>query len=180
MLLGSDDGWQTLWNLLDQDPETNAFRHDLARAMPFTGRNPLCYVFHESSYADGHSTNWAAEAVEPGGFHADPTLLTGEHVGRGWADTVPAFRPRREVGDAMAPVSWPKLSGADVIADSGVGGAAAVYVNDLFVPYEFSMETAALLPEVKVWATSEHEHSGLRTGPVLAKLLDLAHGRVAR
>src|SRR5699024_6138409 len=62
MLLGSDDGWQTLWSLLDQDPATNAFRHDLARAMPFTGRNPLYYVFHESSYADGHPTNWAAEA----------------------------------------------------------------------------------------------------------------------
>src|SRR5699024_4275248 len=77
-------------------------------------------------------------------------------------------------------VSWPKLYCADAIAASGVGGAAAVYVNDLFVPYEFSMETAALLPGVKVWATSEHEHSGLRTGPVLAKLLDLAHDRVAR
>jgi len=180
MLLGSDHGWQTLWSLLDQEPATNAFRHDLAAAMPFTGRNPLYYVFHESSYADGHSTNWAAEAVEPEDFHADPTLLTGEHVRRDWADTVPAFQPWREVVDAMAQVSWPQLYDADVIAGAGVGGAAAVYVNDLFVPYEFSMETAALLPEVKVWATSEHEHSGLRTGPVLAKLLDLAHDRVAR
>ncbi len=180
MLLGSDDGWQTLWSLLDQDPATNAFRHDLARAMPFTGRNPLYYVFHESSYADGHPTNWAAEAVEPEDFRADPTLLTGEHVRRDWADTVPAFQPWREVVDAMAQVAWPKLYDANVIAGSGVSGAAAVYVNDLFVPYEFSMETAALLPGVKVWATSEHEHSGLRTGPVLAKLLDLAHDRAAR
>src|SRR5699024_8946814 len=64
MLLEADDGWQTLWSLLDQGPATNAFRHDLAGAMPSTGRNPLYYVFHESSYADGHPTNWAAEAVE--------------------------------------------------------------------------------------------------------------------
>src|SRR5699024_7620090 len=180
MLLGSDHGWQTLWSLLDQEPATNAFRHDLAAAMPFTGRNPLYYVFHESSYADGHSTNWAAETVEPEDFRDDPTLLTGEHVRRDWADTVPAFQPWREVVHAMAEVDWPKLYDAAAIADSDVRGAAAVYVNDLFVPHEFSIETAELLPNVKVWVTSEHEHSGLRTGPVLAKLLDLGHDRVIR
>lgn len=180
MLLGSDDGWQTLWALLDQDPQTNAFRYDLDSALPFSGRNPLYYVFHESSYADGHPTNWAAEAVEPEDFRADATLLTGEHVRRDWADTVPAFQPWREVVEAMAEVAWPKVYDAGAIVNSGVHGAASVYVNDLFVPYEFSMETAALLPNVKVWATTEHEHSGLRTGPVLAKLIDLAHDRLAR
>src|SRR5690625_5885652 len=95
MLLGSDDGWQTLWNLLDQDPETNAFRHDLARAMPFTGRNPLYYVFHESSYADGHSTYWAAEAGGPEGFHDELIQITGGHAHRDWADSYSAFVPSR-------------------------------------------------------------------------------------
>lgn len=180
MLLGSDHGWQTLWALLEHDPDTNAFRHDLAAAMPYTGRNPLYYVFHESSYADGHPTRWAAEVVEPEDFLADPTLLTGEHVRRDWAETVPAFMPWRDVVHAMAEVPWPKVYDAEKIAASGVRGAASVYVNDLFVPYEYSMETAALLPGVKVWATTEHEHSGLRTGPVLKKLFDLGHDRAIR
>lgn len=61
MLLGSDTGWQTLWALLDQDPQTNAFRYDLAAALPYSPRNPLYYVLHESSYADGYATRWAAE-----------------------------------------------------------------------------------------------------------------------
>ena len=180
MLLGSDNGWQTLWSLLDQDPGTNAFRHDLAAALPFTGRNPLYYVLHESCYADGAVTNWAAERAEPEDFRDDPTLLTGEHVRREWAETVPALRPWREVALGLAEVPWPRLYDPDAIAESEVGGAAAVYVNDLYVPFEFSMVTAGLMPHVEVWATSAYEHSGLRTGAVLGKLLDLGRGRVIR
>src|SRR5699024_12838945 len=94
--------------------------------MPFTGRNPLYYVFHESSYADGHPTNWAAEAVEPEDFRADPTLLTGEHVRPDWADTVPPCQPWREVVQAMAQGTQPKLYCPHANAPSGVGGAAAL------------------------------------------------------
>ncbi|MGV8845057.1 alpha/beta fold hydrolase [Tessaracoccus sp.] len=180
MLLGSDDGWQTLWSLLDQDPCTNAFRHDLAAALPYRGRNPLYYVLHESSYADGVATNWAAERAEPEDFAADPTLLTGEHVRRDWAKTVPAFQPWQEVADALARVEWPKLYDAGAIAASGVAGAAAVYHNDLFVPVEHSLATAHLMSGVAVRVTSEHEHSGLRTGDVLTQLIDMAAGRLIR
>ncbi len=180
MLLGSDHGWQTLWGILDQDPVTNASRHDLASAMPFRGRNPLYYVLHESSYADGVVTNWAAERAEPEDFKADPTLLTGEHIRQDWAETVPAFQPWAEVADALAQVEWPKLYGAEAIAASGVEGAAAVYYDDRFVPVEHSMATAALMPGVRVRVTSEHEHSGLRTGDVLPMLFDLADGRLVR
>lgn len=180
LLLGSDHGWQTLWALLDQDPATNAFLHDLVAALPYRGRNPLYYVLHESSYADGVVTNWAAERVEPDDFRQDPTLLTGEHVRREWAETVPAFRPWREVAEALAHVEWPQLYDAEVIAGSGIRGAAAVYYNDLFVPIEYSMDTAGLMPGVAVRVTSEHEHSGLRTGDVLSQLIELADGRIAR
>ena len=180
MLLGSDDGWQTLTSLLEQDPATNAFRHDLSAAMPFRGRNPLYYVLHESSYADGVVTNWAAERAEPDDFREDPTLLTGEHVRREWAETVPAFQPWREVAESLAHVEWPKLYDADAIAASGIRGAAAVYYNDLFVPVEHSMATAELMPEVRVRVTSQYEHSGLRTGDVLSELIELAEGRLVR
>ncbi len=180
MLLGSDHGWQTLWKILDQEPATNAFRHDLAAALPFRGRNPMYYVLHESSYADGVVTNWAAERAEPDDFRADSTLLTGEHVRREWADTVPDLQPWREVADALAAVEWPKLYDSEAIAASGIEGAAAVYYDDRFVPVEHSMATAALMPHVLVRVTSEHEHSGLRTGNVLPVLFDLAEGRLVR
>lgn len=178
--LGSDHGWQSLWSVLEHDPNTNAFRYDLAALMPYGGRNPLYYVFHESSYADGFATNWSAERTEPTDFVDDVTLFTGEHVRREWADTVPAFQPWKGVVDRLAGFEWPKLYDAEAIRASDATGAAAVYVNDLYVPLEFSMETAALMPYVKTWVTSEHEHSGLRTGNVLPHLIDLALDRAVR
>jgi hypothetical protein len=81
---------------------------------------------------------------------------------------------------AIAEVEWPKLYDAERIAASGARGAAAVYVHDVFVPLEFSMETAALVPGILPWITSEHEHNGLRAGSVLPRLIDLAHGRRVR
>ncbi|MBD8058231.1 alpha/beta fold hydrolase [Cellulomonas sp. JH27-2] len=180
MLLGSNDGWQTLWQLLELGPRTNAFRHDLAAALPFNVRNPMYYVLHESSYADGNVTDWSAERTEPDDFRADPTLLTGEHVRREWLDTVPGLRPWKDVALALAKHEWPTIYDADALAASEARGAAAVYVNDLFVPLEYSLETARLLPGVTPWVTSEHEHSGLRSGDVLKRLIDLAHGRRVR
>lgn len=180
-LLGSNDGWQTLWSLLEHEPHTNAFRHDFAAAMPFDARNPLYYVFHESSYADGHATRWSADRVEPDDFREDPTLLTGEHARREWLDTVPGLLPWREVTLALAEVEWPRLYDAAAIEASGARGAAAVYVHDVYVPFEFSIETAGLLPGVRPWITSEHEHNGLRSSKdVLTRLIDLAHGRRVR
>ncbi|WP_219844587.1 alpha/beta fold hydrolase [Microbacterium sp. MYb72] len=178
--LGTNDGWQTLWSLLERDPSSNAFRYDLMHAMPFDGRNPLYFAFHESSYASGEATRWSAERVEPADFVEDVTLFTGEHIRREWTETVPAFQPWREVVLELAEFEWPSIYDADTIAASGATGAAAVYVNDVYVPLEFSLETAALLPGVQLWVTSEHEHNGLRSGPVLSHLVDLAQGRRLR
>ena len=178
--LGTNDGWQTLWSILERDPSSNAFRYDLMHAMPYDGRNPLYFAFHESSYADGHATRWSAERTEPTDFRDDPTLFTGEHIRREWTETVPAFQPWRDVALHLAEFEWPSIYDAAAISASGATGAAAVYINDVYVPYEFSLETAKLLPGVQLWQTSEHEHNGLRSGPVLSHLIDLAQGRRVR
>lgn len=178
--LGTNDGWQILWSILERDPSSNAFRYDLLHAMPYDGRNPLYFAFHESSYADGHATRWSAERTEPTDFRDDPTLFTGEHIRREWTETVPAFQPWRDVALHLAEFEWPSIYDAAAISASGATGAAAVYINDVYVPYEFSLETAKLIPGVQLWQTSEHEHNGLRSGPVLSHLIDLAHGRRVR
>lgn len=178
--LGTNDGWQTVWSLLERDPASNAFRHDLMHSMPYGGRNPLYFAFHESSYASGQATRWSAERTEPQDFRDDVTLFTGEHIRREWTETVPAFQPWRDVTLALADFEWPRIYNEVAIATSGATGAAAVYVNDVYVPMEFSLETAQLLPGVELWVTSEHEHNGVRSGPVLTHLIDLAHGRRIR
>lgn len=181
-LLGSDHGWARLHWLLELDPASNAFRHDLADALAYGGRNPLYYVFHESSYADGCTTDWSAERTEPEDFRTDVTLLTGEHVRAEWCDTVPAFQPWADVTRILAKHPWPRLYDADALQASDAIGAAAVYVNDAYVPLEFSRETGALLPGVRQWITSEYEHSGLRTSGrrVAERLFALADGRELR
>lgn len=178
MLLGSNDGWLSLFNLLEQDPRTTAFRHDLAALLPFGARNPLYYVLHESSMADGVVTDWAAERAMPTDFAEDPTLLTGEHVSREWLETVPGLRPWAPVARELAGQPWNHLYDPVALEESGARGAAAVYVNDAYVPLEYSRETAGFVPGVRTWVTSEHEHNGLRAsdGAVLARLFELADG----
>lgn len=180
--LGTDDGWLAVHDLLELDPDSNAFVHDLAGLMPFGARNPLYYVLHESSYADGVVTGWSAERTLPDDFREDTTLLTGEHVFREWLDTVPELRPWKEVALALAEHQWPSLYDAAALEASGATGAAAVYVNDVFVPLELSLETARHLPEVELYVTSEHEHNGLRSsdGAVLRHLIDLVQHRRLR
>ncbi|CCI83417.1 alpha/beta fold hydrolase [Corynebacterium otitidis] len=181
-LLGTNDGWQQLAALLDLGPKHPAFAHDLAGLLPFDGRNPLYYVLHESSYANGEATNWAAERALPEEFVKDSSLFTGEHVFSEWADTVPAFRPWREAAAELAGWEWPTLWEPEALAESGMKGAAAIYATDAFVPLRFSLETADLLPGVERLVTSEHEHNGLRAsgGKVLRHLFELADGTRAR
>jgi pimeloyl-ACP methyl ester carboxylesterase len=56
--LGMSAGAEGLHYLLERDPDSPAFRHDLAQALPFNGRNPLYVVVHEACYC---------EAAPPGG-----------------------------------------------------------------------------------------------------------------
>lgn len=181
-LLGSNDGAATLHWLLDLDPRSNAFRHDLAAALPFEARNPLYAIVHESSYADGGVTGWSASRTRPVAFDDDPTLLTGEHILPGWFDECSDLRPWKDAAELLAQVDWPRLYNADALLASGTVGAAAVYYGDVYVPVEFSMQTAALLGGVRTFVTSEHEHNGLRAsdGAVLRHLFELAAGERMR
>jgi hypothetical protein len=49
----------------------------------------------------------------------------------------------------------------------------------MYVPREFSEETAAAIQGLRPWVTNEFEHDGLRANGarVLGRLLDLVQGR---
>ncbi|KQB86426.1 alpha/beta fold hydrolase [Corynebacterium lowii] len=175
-LLGSNEGWQSLYSLLDLPWDSAAFAHDLAALLPFQGRNPLYYVLHESCYANGTATNWAAYRALPQEYQDDPTLLTGEHVHPEWLDTVPAFRPWKAVAEEIAQTQWPELY--DAAALSSARGAAAIYARDAYVPLDYSLDTADHMPELRTFITSEHEHNGLSAsgGGVLKHLFELSDG----
>lgn len=181
-LLGVSGGAERLHYLLERDPGSRGFRHDLAGLLPFGGRNVLYTVLHESSYADGVVTNWAAARTLPGAFRADPTLLTGEHVLPEWFDEDSSLRPWKDSARLVAEHAWPRLYDPRALAEADVPCAAAVYAHDAYVPLHHSLETAALLPDMHVWITSEYEHNGSNAsgGAVLDRLIRLADGRLVR
>lgn len=178
-VLGMSDGAAHLHYLLERDPASPAFAHDLAAMLPFQGRNPLYAAIHEACYADGQATRWSAERVMPDDFRADPTLLTGEHVFPWSFDDDSALRPLREAADLLAEREWPRLYDADVLAACDVPCAAAVYADDPYVDRAYSLETAALMPTLRPWVTNEYEHNGLRVDgeKVLDRLIRMARGR---
>ncbi|RLP11685.1 alpha/beta fold hydrolase [Propionibacterium australiense] len=181
-LLGASGGAEKLHYLLERDPGSRGFRYDMADLLPFGGRNVLYTVIHESSYADGVVTNWAAARTLPEAFRADPTLLTGEHVFPEWFDEDSSLRPWKHSAQLIAEHHWPRLYDPQVLAETDVPCAAAVYVHDAYVPLHHSLETAALLPGMRTWITSEYEHNGSNAsgGAVLDRLIKLAAGTLIR
>ena len=176
--LGMNGGAEELHYLLGLPHESSAFAHDLAETMPFAGRNPLYAVLHESSYADGVATRWSAERTMPARVREDVTLLGGEHLHRSVFAEDAELRAFAEVADVVAGHEWNQLYFPERLASADVPVAAAVYYADAFVPHEFSMETAALLPDCRAWVTNEYEHNGLRTDvAVIDHLLGLLKQR---
>lgn len=166
-LLGGQGGPERLHYLLELDPASSAFGHDLAGLLPFGGRNPLYAVFHESSYADGVATRWSADRTMPDRVRGDVTLLGGEHLHRSLFAEDSELRRFAEVADLLAEREWNQLYFPEKLAQADVPVAAAVYHEDAYVPLSHSLETAALLPDCRTWVTSEYEHNGLRMDPAV-------------
>jgi pimeloyl-ACP methyl ester carboxylesterase len=177
--LGMDGGAEAVHYLLERDPGSPAFAHDFMAMVPFTGRNPLYAVIHESSYADGVATQWSAERVQPEDFHrGDSKLLTGEHLFPWHFEDAVGLQPYREVASILAEHPWPRLYDADALASVDIPCAAAIYTDDPFVDRKLSEQTADLLPGMRRWLTNEYLHNGLRSdgGRVLDRLVGLARG----
>ena len=178
--LGMSDGAAHLHYLLELDPGSPMFAHDLAALLPFGERNPLYAVIHEACYADGGATRWSAERTMPEDFREDRTLLTGEHIFPSTFEDDSRLAPLAEAAQILAEHEWPRLYDADVLREVDVPCAAAIYAEDAYVDRVFSEETARLVPTMRTWVTNELEHNGLRADGerVLDRLIGMARGRI--
>ena len=146
--------------------------------------HPIFAILHEPIYAQEKATNWAAQrALEqydefvwaPG----KPLRFTGEMIYPWMFEDFGQLAPLREAANLLAERSdWPRLYDAEQLARNTVPTAAAVYHDDMYVPRDFSIETAKHTPNVRTWITNEYEHNGLRAdGPkIFAKLLAMTRG----
>ena len=176
--LGMSDGAEALHYILELDPDSPAFGHDVEAATVFA-RNPLYAIVHEACWGDGGATRWAAERTMPEAFRADATLLTGEHVFPWLFEDYGALAPLREAAEILAAHEWPRLYDPDRLAENAVPAAAAIYTEDPYVERVFSEETAGAIRGLRPWVTSEYDHNGLRVDGdrILGRLIDLARGR---
>ncbi len=193
MELGRSDGFETLHYLLEKafvdlrDGRTLAapFVHAVNRRQGFVD-NPLFAALHESIYAQGAATRWAAarmlaEAPEipfrPGG----PLRFTGEMIYPWMFEQFPALRPFAEAAELLAAKEdWPRLYDAERLAANEVPVAALAYVDDMYVDYDYSRETAAQVGNLRLWSTDAYQHDGLRADGerILDRLLAMSRGPV--
>jgi pimeloyl-ACP methyl ester carboxylesterase len=171
LLLGMGTGSEKLHHLLELAPTSPAFLHDVERASPFV-RNPLYAAIHESCYANGHASAWSAQRVMPAEWAQDPTLFTGEHVFPWMFEEFAGLAPFREAARILAERPWGPLYDPGVLALNEVPCAAAIYVDDMYVPRAFSEQTARRIRGLRPWITNEFEHDGLHSGQVLDRLID--------
>jgi pimeloyl-ACP methyl ester carboxylesterase len=195
-MLGAAGGSDTLHYLLEDafaGPAacgaviSDAFLARAAAELSFA-EAPLYALLHEACYAQGSATRWAADRVmaEFGDFDpaaavdGDITLLfTGEMIYPWMFETDPVLRPLRDAAeDLAARDSWPRLYDPARLAANDVPAAAAVFFDDMYVPRELSLPTAAAIRGLRPWVTNEYEHDGLRlsNGGVLDRLIALARG----
>ena len=156
-------------------------RRALEGAQPF-GASPIYAALHESIYAQGAATEWAAARA-----HADLAPEWPDELPRAHAemvlpelfDEVPELQPLRGAAELLARQGdWPALYDPAVLERNRVPVAAVAYADDLYVPVAFAQETAARVPNVRLWVTNEFEHDGLRAAGerVFARLQEMRVG----
>jgi hypothetical protein len=190
-MLGGRDGSARLHYVLESPFEglqlSDTFLQSSMEALSWANAaNPLYYLLHEPTYAQGSgATGWAAQRVraEFRSFDArrslsgeSPVYFTGEMIYPWMFDEDPLMAPLRPVADAVANrAEWPRLYDADQLRRNTVPVVAAVYDTDMYVSRELSLQTATLIGNLRLWHTSDHQHDGLRVsdGAVLSRLLTL-------
>ncbi|WP_043263031.1 alpha/beta fold hydrolase [Streptomyces sp. CT34] len=190
MVLGMGDGFERLHWLLDeaiddQGELTDTFRYQAMALTGFTD-NPLYAVLQETLYGQGAGpTGWAAArahaALPEFAEDADPLLLTGEMIYPWMFEDIRGLRPFADAAHLLARrTDWPPLYDPARLAANTVPLAAVVYHDDMYVDAGLSLDTARTLGAARVWVTNEWEHDGLAASGdrVLARLMDLAAGRV--
>ena len=144
--------------------------------------NPIYAILHESIYCQQDASRWSAHRVREehpqcNYESGEDFCFTGEMVYPWMFDQLETLKPLKEAADILAEKSdWPNLYNAEQLARNKVPVAAAVYVEDMYVEFDYSRETLAAMPNAKAWMTNEYEHNGLGVDGerILDKLIGMA------
>lgn len=146
----------------------------IAKAQSFDD-NLLYAILHEPLYCQGNASNWSAERILRSSFPGfDPartldlpdqaTYFTGEMIfpfmfDDGIYSELPALR---DVANQLATdSSWPSLYDRKQLSENTVPVYAAIYMDDMYVDFEYSLETARAIRGCKTFVTNRLYHNAL-------------------
>lgn len=145
--------------------------------------NPIYALLHEAIYCEGRASNWSASRMlsEYPAFDVshDPLYFFGEMIYPSMFDEYACLIPLKEAANILAnKTDWPKLYDVEVLGRNTVPVVACVYVDDMYVDFDFGMQTAKAINGIKLWITNEYEHDAIRVDGehVLDRLLNLLNG----
>lgn len=148
--------------------------------------NILYALLHEPCYCQGHASNWSAERIMKTLPEFDwesrldsthePLFFTGEMV---FPETFKSFGELKQLESVAEDLanysSWPQLYDVEALKKNKVPVFAAVYVDDMYVDFQFSVETARTIGNCRTYITNSLYHDALRTKEeeVFKRLWDL-------
>ena len=155
----------------------------IERALPFDDA-VLYAILHEPIYCEGKAPNWAAHRLREKfpEFNIEnineenPVYFTGEMVYPWMFEDYAELRKLAGPAGLIAQDSdWPKLYDEEQLAKNEVPVYAAVYMDDMYVDYDFAKETASKIRGCKTYTTNMVYHDGVRsrTDDVLKHVFDL-------
>lgn len=144
--------------------------------------NPIYAILHEAIYCQNTASRWSAHRIRSEYPQCQyesgkDFCFTGEMVYPWMFEQLESLKPLQAAADILANKSdWPQLYDLEQLANNKVPVAAAVYVEDMYVEFDYSRETLAQTAKSSAWMTNEYEHNGLRADGerILSKLILLA------
>ncbi len=147
--------------------------------------HPLYAVLHGSLYAQGKPAKWVFDRVAAKfpefstGLqkerHEGP-LFTGEMVFKRAFENHGELKVLMDVAEILeTKQDWDELYDLEQLRRNEVPVYAAIFVDDMYVDFEYSLETARIVKGCKTYVTNTLYHDALRsrTGDVLRALFEL-------
>ncbi|KAL8930754.1 MAG: hypothetical protein Q9208_000295 [Pyrenodesmia sp. 3 TL-2023] len=132
---------------------------------------PLYALIHEQIYLQGdNSSNWSAARLmrEYPAFmnlsasNDDPIYFTGEMIFPSTFSDHDELRPLANVANMLAHSSnWPALYDEAQLARNEVPVYASIYVDDMYVSFDFAIETAKKIKNCKSFITNTMYHNAI-------------------
>lgn len=150
---------------------TRPTRSAIEAAFPFDD-HIIYAILHEPIYCQGQPANWSAHRIRETlpAFHMDPSsaasplFFTGEMVFPWILDDYAELRGLKRQAELLAAADdWPALYDEEQLARNEVPTYAAVYMEDMYVDFDYSLQTAAKINGCKTYITNVMYHDAVRS-----------------